>query len=124
MSDQPPAPGQSPAPRSLPEAPHLDWLRKQAKRRLDQLRTANSSAQLSDAQFELAKEYGFTSWRALKAHVDAISVEGQLVHHTRDGDVDGLAALLDQHPGQAAPPYEAVRTVVAPRRGRPRPAAG
>jgi hypothetical protein len=63
---------------SLPDDPNLDWLRKQAKRRLDELRAANPSAQLSDAQFDLARRYGFTSWRALKAHIDALATDGQL----------------------------------------------
>ena len=49
----------------LPDNPNLDWLRKQAKRRLTELRNANPSAQLADAQFDLAREYGFASWRAL-----------------------------------------------------------
>ena len=44
---------------SLPDNPNLDWLRKQAKRRLAELREANPDAQLADAQFELATQYGF-----------------------------------------------------------------
>src|SRR4051794_23008327 len=53
-------------PLSLPESPSLDWLRKQAKRRLGELRKANPAARLADAQFDLARQYGFASWRALK----------------------------------------------------------
>ena len=52
---------------SLPEAPNLDWLRKQAKRRLNELRRENADAKLADAQFDLAKRYGFTSWRSRSA---------------------------------------------------------
>ena len=44
---------------SLPDAPNLDWLRKQAKRRLAELRQTNPDAKLADAQFDLAKQYGF-----------------------------------------------------------------
>jgi hypothetical protein len=62
----------------LPDSPNLDWLRKQAKSRLGELRLTNPEARLSDAQFALAKEYGFSSWRALKAHVDSLTVEGRL----------------------------------------------
>lgn len=83
---------------SLPDAPNLDWLRKQAKRRLEELQRANPSAQLADAQFDLAKQYGFLSWRSLKAHVDSLTVEGQLFNAGRNGDVGALAALLDKHP--------------------------
>ena len=83
---------------SLPDAPNLDWLRKQAKRRLEELRASNPAAQLADAQFALAKHYGFSSWRALKAHIESLTVDGQLFNAARNGDVDTLAALLDKHP--------------------------
>jgi len=55
---------------SLPERPNLDWLRKTAKDRLAQLRATNPNAKLADAQLAVARENGFSSWRALKAHVD------------------------------------------------------
>jgi uncharacterized protein (TIGR03435 family) len=60
---------------NLPEHPDLDWLRKQAKRLLKELRETNPSARLADAQFDLARRYGFSSWRALKAHIDALTVD-------------------------------------------------
>jgi hypothetical protein len=44
-----------------------------SKQRLAKLRAAGASAQLADAQLLLAREYGFSSWRALKA---AVGVEG------------------------------------------------
>jgi hypothetical protein len=84
--------------RALPDHPNLDWLRKQAKRVLDELRTADPTAQLADAQFELAKLYGFSSWRALKAHVDSLTIDGQLFDAARTADVAKLRALLDEHP--------------------------
>jgi ankyrin repeat protein len=86
------------SPESLPEAPNLDWLRKQAKRRLEELRLTDPGARLADAQFDLAKEYGFSSWRALKRYVDSLTVEGQLFDAARNGDVRKLTALLDEHP--------------------------
>lgn len=55
---------------SLPERPNLQWLRKTAKDRLAQLRATNPNAKLADAQLAVARENGFSSWRALKAHVD------------------------------------------------------
>jgi len=82
----------------LPDNPSLDWLRKQAKRHLDELRKANSDAQLADAQFEIAKRYGFSSWRGLKAHVDSLSIEGQLFEAARSGNQPRLVELLDEHP--------------------------
>src|SRR5262245_7887808 len=83
---------------SLPEHPNLDWLRKQAKRRLDELQADNPSAQLADAQFDLAKQYGFSSWRALKAHIDSLTLEGQLFDAAAKGDDATLVSLLDAHP--------------------------
>jgi ankyrin repeat protein len=93
----------------LPEAPNLGWLRKQAKRRLENLRMSNPGAQLADAQFELAKQYGFSSWRTLKTHVEALTVEGQLFDAARTGEAATLAALLDKHPDKLrarAKPYD------------------
>jgi ankyrin repeat protein len=86
------------APSALPDAPNLEWLRKEAKRRLAELRAAKPDAKLTEAQFEIAKQYGFSSWRALKAHVDSLSVDGQLFDAARKGDVARLRALLDEHP--------------------------
>ena len=83
---------------SLPDAPNLDWLRKQAKRRLEELRQTSPDAKLANAQFDLAKRYGFASWRALKAHVDSLTEDGQLFDAARKGDLNRLTALLDAHP--------------------------
>ena len=94
---------------SLPDNANLEWLRKQAKQRLKQLRSTDPAARLSDAQFDLARKFGFTSWRALKAHIDALTVAGQLFQAAQNGDVRTLSTLLDEHPGELyarASPYE------------------
>ena len=57
-------------PRSLPARPRLEWLKKTAKERLEQLRAERASAVLAEAQRLLAREYGFDSWRKLKRHVE------------------------------------------------------
>lgn len=57
-------------PRTLPARASLDWLRKTAKQNLRALKAADPEATLADAQRALARDYGFSSWRALKAHVD------------------------------------------------------
>ena len=93
----------------LPEHPDLDWLRKQAKRRLEEIQKTNPDAQLADAQFALAKELGFSSWRALKTHIDGLTIDGQVLAAARDGDVAKLTALLEQHPEKLhlrSKPYE------------------
>ena len=86
------------AARSLPDSPSLEWLRKHARHRLDELRRENPGARLADAQLALAREYGFASWRALKAHIDALGVDGALFEAAKNGDAAALAALLDRHP--------------------------
>src|SRR6266550_2270405 len=93
----------------LPETPNLEWLRKRAKHRLDKLRKSNPNAQLADAQFDLAKQYGFPSWRAFKAHIDSLTVEGKLFAAAKVGDIDTLSSLLDKHPDKLQArlkPYE------------------
>lgn len=94
---------------SLPDKPDLDWLRKQAKRRLAEMREADPAAQLSDAQLDLARAHGFSSWRALKVHIDGLTVEGKLFEAARVGDVGTLRTLLDAHPDKLharKQPYE------------------
>jgi ankyrin repeat protein len=106
---------------SLPETPNLEWLRKQAKRRLEELRRANRHAKLADAQFDLAKQYGFPSWRALKAHVDSLTVEGRLFAAAGNGDVAELAALIDEEPERLharTAPYEHTLLHVAAHNGQ------
>src|SRR5262245_25787550 len=99
MSEQTPGSGDaSSSPLTLPEAPSLEWLRKQAKRRLAELRASNPEAKLAEAQFDLAKRYGFPSWRALKAHIDTLTLDGQLFDAARRGDLTLLTQLLDEHP--------------------------
>ena len=107
--------------RSLPDKPSMEWLRKQAKRLLDQLQADNPAAQLTDAQFQLAKEYGFSSWRALKAHIDSLTIEGQLFDAASSGDTARLAGLLDAHPDALNvrnEPYEWSLLHVAAHNGR------
>ena len=104
----------------LPETPNLEWLRKRAKHRLDELRRSHPDAKLADAQFALAKEYGFASWRALKSHVDSLTIDGQLFDAAHKGDVRQLAALLDAHPGKLYArnkPYEHTLLHVAAHNG-------
>ena len=57
-------------PRSLPLRANLEWLRKLSKEHLDALRAENPEATLAEAQLEIARNYGFASWRRLKAHVE------------------------------------------------------
>jgi ankyrin repeat protein len=63
----------------LPARPNLEWLRKTAKDRLRELRVAEPARKLADAQLALARDYGFSSWRALKAHIERLQPASQPV---------------------------------------------
>lgn len=54
----------------LPERPSLEYLKKLAKQRLQELRRTDPEAKLANALLDVAREHGFTSWRALKAQID------------------------------------------------------
>ncbi|WP_119270210.1 ankyrin repeat domain-containing protein [Taklimakanibacter deserti] len=87
---------------TLPAQPDLDWLKKTAKQRLKALRAGNPDAKLHEAQLALARDYGFASWRALKAHVDKVSIDGQIIAATVNGKASELERLLAEHPAKIA----------------------
>ena len=64
------------APRPLPDRPNLRHLKDQAK----DLLKAGAAASLADAQFQIARLYGFASWPKLKAHVESFEEFGQLAN--------------------------------------------
>ena len=97
--------------RSLPARPHLDQLKRQAK---ELLRRQPDIGRLRDAQRVTAEGYGFTSWDALRRHVESIvgatgrsiikppeldSVEGSVIWDaltaSDDGDVATLRELIE-----------------------------
>jgi ankyrin repeat protein len=86
--------------RPLPSRPDIEWLRKAAKERLAQLRASDPDARLHQAQLTIARDYGFASWRALKAHVDAVSLDGQILAAVTTGDAAALDRLLANHPAK------------------------
>ena len=57
---------------SLPARPSLDWLKKTAKQSLRELRVPNPNAKLAEAQLSLARHYGFSSWRTMRAHIESL----------------------------------------------------
>ncbi|HEX4964696.1 MAG TPA: ankyrin repeat domain-containing protein [Thermoanaerobaculia bacterium] len=85
---------------SLPERASLDYLKKLAKERLRELRTADPAAKLSTAQLAIAREHGFSSWRALKAEIDRRRVPrlGDFFAACQAGAVPTLKALLAAEP--------------------------
>ena len=106
----------SPFSRSLPARPDLAQQKKQAKELLrafaagdTEIRTRVRAAlpdkehiALADAQFVLAREYGFANWAALKQHIDeraeASRTPLERVHDAfRDHDANALRRLLESH---------------------------
>ena len=61
--------------KSLPENASLAWLRKTAKQQLRLSRVESPDAKLAEAQLALARDYGFSSWRALRAALAATDDE-------------------------------------------------
>lgn len=84
--------------KTLPARPSLDWLRKAAKDHLADLRAHEPAARLHQAQLDIARDYGFASWRSLKAHIDSRSLDGQVVAAALSGDAAMLGQLLAAHP--------------------------
>jgi hypothetical protein len=81
-------------PRSLPEQPNLRHLKAQAK----DLFKAGEAASLTDAQFKIARLYGFASWSKLKAHLDSLAEIGQLKLAIEDEDLARVKALMTRNP--------------------------
>jgi ankyrin repeat protein len=88
--------------RSLPERPALRRLRDEAKAR----KRAGEFATLADAQFALAREYGFASWPRLKIHVESRLLDlteraAALVRSACSSDLRTARTLLDADPDLA-----------------------
>lgn len=110
---------------SLPLRPDLDHLKRQAKNLLKSHQRGDTGAcpilrqlyrfsnasdahilaselKLNEAQFALALDYGFSSWSALKHHVEQVSITGdEVVVHRREGEawIDGIPKLNWSNPG-------------------------
>jgi len=83
---------------TLPPSPSLEYLKKEAKRRLKALRLSRPQARLAQIQLALAREHGFSSWRALKAHVDEASEAAGHVpvfEAARRGDLAAVRRALE-----------------------------
>jgi ankyrin repeat protein len=82
------------SPRQLPEHPDLRHLKDQAK---DLLR-AGQAASLANAQFQVARQYGFASWPKLKAHVESLQTVGQLKQAIDANDLERVKQLMTRNP--------------------------
>ena len=106
MSQQPPT-------RAMRENPDLDQLKRQAKELLESFRASRPQAvaevsayhrtanpetfALHDAQFVLARSYGFESWPKLKAAVDGVTAS-RLHEAVESGDIRTAREMLVRRP--------------------------
>ena len=93
-------------PQALPAQPNIDWLKKTAKQRLAELRASNPTARLHQAQLAVARDYGFRSWRALKAHVEIAAARPdreRVFEAARAGDVEAVRRAFDSGFDPATP---------------------
>lgn len=107
--------------RSIPEYPHLDVPKREARELLNQCRKGERDAlerirrrhprfekavddaivselKLSDAQLIIAREYGLSSWTMLKQRIGASSAAGALREAIRADDTDAVETILRANP--------------------------
>jgi hypothetical protein len=78
------------APRQLPDRPSLRHLKLQAR----DLLKSGAVGSIADAQFKIARLYGFASWPKLKAHIDSLEECGQLKDAIDGSDHDRVRTLM------------------------------
>src|ERR1051325_11121523 len=88
------------APRPLPARPNLRHLKDQAK---DLLKTGGAQS-VTDAQFQIARLYGFASWPKLKAHVESCEEIGQLKQAIDRNDVARVEIMMTRNPALHSAP--------------------
>ena len=87
----------------LPERASLEYLKKLAKDRLQELRRTDPRAKLAAALLAVAQDHGFSSWRALKAELDQRQQRevARFFAACAGGDVDVLRSFLTNDPAMA-----------------------
>jgi ankyrin repeat protein len=88
------------APRPLPDRPNLRHLKDQAK----DLLKAGAAASLADAQFQIARLYGFASWPKLKAHIECFEEIGQLKQAIDTNDIARVKTMMTRNPALHSAP--------------------
>ena len=81
-------------PTQLPSRPNLRQLKDQAH----DLHKSGHAKSLADAQFQIARQYGFASWSKLKLHVESFEQIGQLKNAIDANDLPRVQALMTQNP--------------------------
>jgi ankyrin repeat protein len=80
----------------LPDRASLEYLKKLAKERLQELRRVDPTAKLASALLLVARDHGFSSWRALKGEVERqhANTVALFFDACASGDVQVLRGLL------------------------------
>jgi ankyrin repeat protein/catechol 2,3-dioxygenase-like lactoylglutathione lyase family enzyme len=88
---------------NLPERASYEYLKKLAKERLTALRATDPATKLAEAQLAIARVYGFSSWRALKAEIDRRRAPNvaEFLRACAAGDMEALRELLKGDSGLA-----------------------
>jgi len=81
-------------PRTLPDRPNLRHLKDQAK----DLHKNGGAESLTNAQFKIARMYGFASWQKLRDHVESLEEIGQLKQAIDTNDLERVQALMTRNP--------------------------
>ena len=81
------------ASRPLPERPNLRHLKDQAR----DLFKAGNAESITEAQFKIARLYGFASWPKLKTHIDSLEGVGQLKQAIDSNDLDRVKTNVASH---------------------------
>src|SRR4030095_2561553 len=81
-------------PRPLPDRPNLRHLKDQAK----DLLKAGDATSITDAQFKIARLYGFAGWPKLKAHIDSLEEIGQLKQVIDTNDIVRVKTMMTRNP--------------------------
>jgi ankyrin repeat protein len=87
-------------PTQLPDRPNLRHLKDQAK---DLLKNGAAKS-ISDAQFQIARLYGFASWPKLKAHVESFAEFGQLKQAIDTNDIARVQTMMTRNPALHSAP--------------------
>jgi hypothetical protein len=75
-------------------------LREQAK----DLLKSEPAKSITDAQFQIARLYGFASWSKLKAHVKSFEEIGQLKQAVDTNDIARVKTLMTRNPALHSAP--------------------
>lgn len=108
--------------RTLPERPHIDVPKKEARELLEFWKAGDETAcdrirsrhpkftekengsitaarfKLADAQLVIAREYNFTTWAELKQRIESNPLSLALQDAFRSNDRDGIVRILKNHP--------------------------